>query len=196
MVHPAPHHFRYSPRIDQALSFAAEKHAAQRRKGTAVPYIVHPVHVAWLLQSYGLDEDTVVAGILHDVLEDTATSRAELVAIFGEAVAETVWQCSEPDKSLPWEERKQGAVARMHAMTPAARAVSCADKAHNLHTIADSLDQGDQSVWQRFKRGPAAQLDYHRQALAALADGWTHPLLDELRAALARLEGRVPDSAG
>jgi (p)ppGpp synthase/HD superfamily hydrolase len=179
---------RYSPRIDAALSFAAEKHAQQCRKGTSVPYIVHPVHVARLLEAYGQDEDTVVAGILHDVLEDTACTREELLAVFGEQVADTVRQCSEPDKTLPWEERKSGAVNRMRQMTPSARAVCCADKAHNLHTIADALDGGENTVWLRFRRGPAAQLGYHRAALAALSQGWSHPLLGELEDALARLD--------
>ncbi len=185
------HTFRYSARIDRALSFAAGKHSGQSRKGTEVPYIVHPVHVAWLLQAYGLDEYVVVAGILHDVLEDTPCTRQELTSEFGEEVTEIVVWCSDPDKREPWEARKDAAVARMRVMTPAARAVSCADKAHNLHTMADAVERGEPNVWRRFQRGPLAQLDYHERALNALGTGYHHPILGELEAALQRLRALV-----
>lgn len=179
---------RYSTAVDVALSFAARSHADQRRKGTDIPYIVHPVHVARMLECYALDEPTVIAGILHDVLEDTDCTAVELERQFGADITRTVQQCSEPDKRVSWEERKRGAVERMRVMTPSARAVSCSDKAHNLHTMADAIERGERDFWQRFKRGPEAQLDYHRRALAALSTGWDHPILGELRAALARVE--------
>ena len=78
----------------------------------------------------------------------------------------------------------------MRVASPAMRAVSCADKAHNVHTIADALEAGE-DPFARFKRGADAQLDYHRRALAALSDGWDHPILDELRAAIARVEAAL-----
>ncbi|MFC1609352.1 HD domain-containing protein [Myxococcota bacterium] len=182
---------RYSSRIDAALTFAAQKHAGQRRKGSSTPYVVHPMHVAWLLQAYGHDEDTVIAGILHDVLEDTSCTRGELEGRFGKTVTDTVWEVTEPDKSLSWEERKRNAVARMHHMSPSGRAVTCADKAHNLHTIADALERGERHVFERLKRGPAQQLEYHRHALEALSVGCDHPILGELGGALERVEGLV-----
>jgi (p)ppGpp synthase/HD superfamily hydrolase len=178
----------YSPSRDEALAFAAVQHAGGRRKGTNVPYIVHPVHVAWMLCSCGADEETVVAGLLHDVLEDTPCTRAELSARFGERVAQIVDWCTEQDKSLPWEERKCAAIERMRVMPPAARAVTCADKAHNLHTIADALERGETCVFVRFRRGSEAQMTYHRNALTALEQGFHHPMVDELTRALARVE--------
>lgn len=177
----------YSTRVDAALALAATAHADQLRKSTDIPYITHPFHVALILQRHGFDEETIVAGILHDVLEDTDTDAAVLEARFGAAVATTVIACSEPDRQLPWEERKAGAVERMRSLAPPARAVVCADKAHNLQTIADALERGE-DVWDRFKRGAIDQIDYHRRALDALCDGWDHPILDELRAALQRVD--------
>src|SRR5687767_8888533 len=61
---------RFSWRFDQAMSLASLAHAGVPRKGTAVPYIMHPVHVARLLDRHGFSEDVVIAGLLHDVLED------------------------------------------------------------------------------------------------------------------------------
>jgi (p)ppGpp synthase/HD superfamily hydrolase len=182
----------YSSRVDAALTFAAIAHGDQRRKSTDVPYITHPVHVAMILVRHGCDEDTIIAGILHDVLEDTETDAATLEARFGPRVTETVIACSEPNKEIPWEERKTGAVERMRRMPPAARAVCCADKAHNLHTMADVLERGE-DVWARFRRGAAAQINYHRNALEALRDGWTHPILEELEAALRRIDELTRD---
>lgn len=179
---------RYSSRLDSALSFAATAHGEQKRKGTEVPYVVHPVAVAALLASHGWDEDTVIAGLLHDVVEDTETSIESVRALFGDRVADIVAWCSEPAKSLPWEQRKREAIERMQRMPPRAKAVSCADKAHNLNTIADELARGV-DVWRRFKRGREAQLDYHRRALEALRREFEHPILEELRLALERVEG-------
>jgi guanosine-3',5'-bis(diphosphate) 3'-pyrophosphohydrolase len=182
---------RYSSRIDAALAMAAAKHAGQCRKGTATPYIVHPVHVAWLLRAHGADEDTVIAGLLHDVLEDTDCTQSEIDAGFGIVVGAIVASCSESDKSRSWEERKREMVGRMRSMSDAAKMVQCADKAHNLHTMADALERKEPGFWGRFKRGPTAQLAYHHEALAALSDGFDHPILEELRAAVRRLEALI-----
>jgi (p)ppGpp synthase/HD superfamily hydrolase len=76
----------FSPRVDLALKVAAVGHAGQVRKGTELPYIAHPVHVARLLEQAGLPEPVVIAGILHDVLEDLepddAAARARFRAVF------------------------------------------------------------------------------------------------------------------
>src|SRR5437764_14339377 len=60
----------YSDRINHALAFAAKHHDQQVRKGTRLPYVTHPANVAIILTRYGCDDQTVVAGILHDVVED------------------------------------------------------------------------------------------------------------------------------
>ena len=74
----------YSDRINHALAFAAKHHDQQVRKGTRLPYLTHPANVAIILTRYGQDDDTVVAGILHDVIEDCVrdgfTRELEVVA--------------------------------------------------------------------------------------------------------------------
>ncbi|MEK7705710.1 MAG: HD domain-containing protein [Myxococcota bacterium] len=178
----------YSARIDEALRFAARMHDGQRRKGTDIPYIVHPVAVGLMLQRFGFDDDVVAAGILHDVLEDTDCTLDELRARFGAHVAEWVRAVSEPDKSLSWEVRKQQAVERMRTMSFEAKAIACADKAHNLHTIADALALGEVDVWARFHRGRDLQLGYHRAAVAALSVAFAHPIVSEVLRALERVD--------
>lgn len=78
-----------------------------KRKGTDIPYISHPCAVGMILQKAGCSEEVVIAGILHDTLEDTETTERDLLDRFGPVVLEIVKGCSEPDKGASWEERKQ-----------------------------------------------------------------------------------------
>jgi (p)ppGpp synthase/HD superfamily hydrolase len=77
------HPFAYSPRLDRALALAAIAHAGQQRKGTSVPYVMHPFHVAMILQRHGFPEEFVVAAVLHDVLEDIKPERADMREALG-----------------------------------------------------------------------------------------------------------------
>ena len=80
----------YSDVINHALAFAAKHHDRQVRKGTKLPYLTHPANVAIILSRYGRDNDTVVAGILHDVIEDTAHDYDDMLDDFGREVADIV----------------------------------------------------------------------------------------------------------
>ena len=93
--------------VEKAIEMAVQAHANQKRKGTDQPYIVHPLSVGMLLMKHGYPEHLVIAGLLHDTLEDTDLTEEEIRRVFGDPVAELVRGCSEPDKSLPWEERKK-----------------------------------------------------------------------------------------
>lgn len=181
----------YSTRFDFALRFSAEKHEGQCRKGTRTPYIVHPVAVAFLLRSYGYSEDVQIAGLLHDVVEDTDCTPAELRESFGDVVADTVGWCTEQDKGSPWEERKAAMVARIHGASREAKAVATADKAHNLNTMIDGWEGEGDLFWERFSRGWEAQLHYYQSMLKVLGDGFEEPILQELRLALIRFEERT-----
>lgn len=181
---------RYSPRFESALALSARAHARQLRKGTDLPYLTHPVHVAWLLSSYGFDEDVVIAGLLHDLLEDTWVQLGEIRATFGPRVASIVEACSEPDHDWAgWEDRKSHTVQAMRAATDDVRAVTCADKLHNLSTIRDDLATHGETVWRRFHRGIDRQAWYYRALVASLGERWDHPMLDELRAVVEEVFG-------
>ena len=118
--------------IFDAIEFAARAHRGQCRKGTKIPYIVHPLAVAKILIDAGCPEDVVVAGILHDTVEDTPLSLDEIRHAFGTAVARIVEGASEPDKSKPWEERKAHTIESLKTASEAVLLVSCADKIENL----------------------------------------------------------------
>ena len=126
------------PTILAAAAFAAERHSKQRRKDAdASPYINHPLALAHLLASIGGVHDSCVlqAALLHDTLEDTETTHAELVERFGEVVASIVAEVTD-DKSLPKERRKQLQVESAPHKSEAAALVKLADKICNLRDMA------------------------------------------------------------
>jgi (p)ppGpp synthase/HD superfamily hydrolase len=130
--------------VARALDFAARKHSAQRRKGAkAEPYINHLTEVALLLAeaSCGKDPELVMAGLLHDTMEDTATTREELAETFGEDVASLVAQVTD-DMGLPRQERKTRQVQTAPTKSARARMIKLADKIANLRSIAESPPMG------------------------------------------------------
>ena len=126
-------------RLLRALDLAAAKHRDQRRKDEPrSPYINHPIAVAHLLWECGVREEaTVLAGVLHDTIEDTATTRDELAALFGAEVADVVAEVTD-DKSLPKARRKELQVEHAPHLSRAAKLVKLADKTCNVRDIIDS----------------------------------------------------------
>lgn len=123
----------------EALELASIKHRDQRRKDReASPYINHPIAVARTLWAAGVrDQTTIIAGVLHDTIEDTKTTREELAAKFGDAIAAVVDEVTD-DKSLPKQERKQLQVEHAPHLSTAAKLVKLADKTCNLRDMVES----------------------------------------------------------
>jgi len=127
-------------RLLHALSFAADKHRDQRRKGVnALPYINHPIEVAELLLQVGnIDDPTILAAaILHDTLEDTETSPAELEQNFGPEIRAYVEEVSD-DRSLPKATRKALQIEHAAQLSPGAKVIKLADKIANVRDIANN----------------------------------------------------------
>src|SRR5262245_34955125 len=124
----------FNPLIESALRCAVSAHAEQKRKSDNSPYIVHPFSVALMLQKHGFRDEVIAAGVLHDVIEDTAVSEQFLREQVGDEVTNMVLMLSE-DKSQPWRERKQAYIARVAKAGEAVKAVAVADKLHNLSCL-------------------------------------------------------------
>jgi hypothetical protein len=126
-----------------AAAFAAHKHRDQRRKVGDVPYVNHPLAVARTLTEEGGVDDavTLAAAMLHDTIEDTATTREELAREFGEAVAAVVMEVTD-DKSLAKLERKRQQVAHAAHLSARARLVKLADKLDNLRDLVRQPPKG------------------------------------------------------
>jgi (p)ppGpp synthase/HD superfamily hydrolase len=192
-----------SPRFEQAVCLAAEAHAAQVRRGSGVPAIAHLVAVAWILERAGFDEDVVIAGLLHDVVEDTPTSLDELRARFGPAVAALVAHSSEvktdeQGRKRPWIDRKRDHLAALAGAPVEARAVVLADKLHNLLSIRADLEAG-RPIWSLFHADRESVLWYYAAMIAACesSDSRLGQLADQCRDILTAIEalGPIPSRA-
>jgi (p)ppGpp synthase/HD superfamily hydrolase len=127
-------------RILAAARFAAEKHAGQKRKGLArEPYINHLIEVAELIvaASETLDTNLVMAGLLHDTIEDTDTTAEDLEGRFGSDVTSLVLEATD-DKSLPKETRKALQIETAPHKSPRAQTLKLADKISNLRSLLAS----------------------------------------------------------
>ena len=134
--------------ILQAATFAAEKHAAQKRKGAAAePYVNHLLEVAHLISTALSEPDTnlVIAALLHDTIEDAGVTKEELIQAFGTDVADLVAEVTD-DKSLPKAERKSLQIVHAAKISVRAQAIKLADKISNLRGILNSppMDWGFQ----------------------------------------------------
>jgi len=128
----------------KALSFAAYKHRDQRRKDVnASPYINHPISLANILcnQGHVTDIETICGALLHDTVEDTDTTAAELEGEFGKVISDIVMAVSD-DTSLPRDERKQLQIVHAAELTDKAKMVKLADKISNLHDVAHNPPKG------------------------------------------------------
>ena len=125
--------------VFEALEFAARKHRDQRRKDPeASPYINHPIALAHILWGGGVEEPLVIcAALLHDTVEDTETTEAELIERFGSRIASIVMEVTD-DKSLDKPQRKQLQVDHAPHLTREAKLVKLADKIANVRDVGSS----------------------------------------------------------
>lgn len=182
----------YSAVLDRALCLAACAHREQVRKGSSVPYIVHPALAAMILLKYQFPEDAIVAAILHDVVEDTEVELATLESTFGSAVARIVAEVSERKQAegvkLPWRVRKQEQLERLTQADALTAAVKTADALHNCHSMLRDLNEHGGELWRRFRGSQEEQLWYYTSLAAVLRRRLGgHPICDELDAAVAQL---------
>lgn len=179
----------FSQRFELALSVVLEAHAGQTRKGSALPYVAHPLHVCWILRAYSSDEDLWIAALLHDVVEDTEWTGEQVAEHFGARVAAVVVELSE-DKRHPWATRKARAIEAVATLSEGALLVKACDKLHNLSTLAQDLAHtGDpEALWACFHGGREGTLSVARRMAEALAGRAPAPLGQALLDVVERLE--------
>ena len=200
----------YSDTINHALAFAAKHHDRQVRKGTRLPYLTHPANVAVILTRYGRDTETVVAGILHDVIEDCVRdgySREMLEQRigdkFGAKVLDTVlavtYRRNDDDGvELSGDDRKTDYLERLSTASEEARWVCAADKIHNGSTILADLKRtlDPDTVWSRFNAGRSGTVRWYRRVYERLQEvGFDAPIMEELQFVAEELERAVGASS-
>jgi (p)ppGpp synthase/HD superfamily hydrolase len=179
-------------RFTDALVYATELHARQRRKGTDVPYIAHLLGVTAIVLEDGGDEDEAIAALLHDAVEDQG-GQPTLAAIrerFGEQVAEIVLGCTDADTvpKPPWRWRKEQYVAHVRHASASVRRVSLADKLHNARAILHDQRQIGDAVFARFAGGIAGTLWYYRTLAQVFLDTNSGPNAEELDRVVTEME--------
>jgi GTP pyrophosphokinase len=192
-------------RFHEALVYASELHAQQRRKGTGAPYVAHLLGVTAIVLEHGGNEDEAIGALLHDAVEDQggAPRLDEIRRRFGPMVAEIVAGCTDADTTPkpPWRERKEKYLAHLPAAGRSVQLVSAADKLYNVRAIVEDYRACGEAVWQRFNGGRDGTLWYYRSIIAALDKSPDTSLVQQLRRAYAELESlvdanRSPGKAG
>ena len=157
-------------KLDYSILFATKAHDGQRRKSDNVAMIFHPFTVGMILKENNMDENTVIAGILHDVVEDTKYNVEDIKKEFGNEVAEIVEEVSE-DKSLEWNERKKKAMEKIQKASFNGKMVECADKINNLETLEDIILERGKEVWNVFNKPYEKQKWYYNGMYNAVIEG-------------------------
>jgi (p)ppGpp synthase/HD superfamily hydrolase len=193
----------YSDRINHALAFAAKHHDQQVRKGTRLPYLTRPANVAIILARYSQDDQTIVAGILHDVVEDCirdAYSTSMLEQRIGDkfgrdaldtALAVTPRRVDDDGIELSHDDRRDDYLGRLSEASESARWVCAADELHNANSVLADLRRtiDPDSVWTRFTGGRDATIRWHRRVYDRLIElGFCGDIMRELGVAVVALE--------
>ena len=156
-----------SPCIKEALYFASEKHNGQYRKGGDVPYITHPVLVAFGVSKYTDDEEIIAGALLHDVLEDCEdVSLVLLQEKFGARIAKIVDDVSilATEEHTTWKKKKQMYLDKIKHVSNDALIIIAVDKMVNMQAYFSALkDKGEIELSQYFGGSPGGYLWYYTE---------------------------------
>lgn len=178
----------FTPTIKKAIKFSLKTHEVyqkQKRKGKDIPYITHPLTVGLILARAGASEDVVVAGILHDTIEDSISekkvSRAMLVERFGDNVAELVLRMTEQNKKLSWEARKKIALENIQTFSQESLLVKSADIISNISELIEDYKNNGEDVWERFNATKEKILEHNYSLIYNILKQWPNsPLAEDL----------------
>lgn len=193
----------YSDRINHALAFAAKHHDQQVRKGLRLPYHTQPANVAIILTRYGCDEDTVSAGILMEVVEDSLRVGAargdpllgRVADKFGGEVLDIILSVSErrtddDGVEMAPDERRADKLERLRLADDRGRWVCAADLLHTTANLIADIRRTDypESVWERFHAGQEGTIAGFRNTYERLREvGFEAPVMSELGLVVAEL---------
>ncbi|HXY29333.1 MAG TPA: HD domain-containing protein [Gemmatimonadaceae bacterium] len=200
----------YSDNVDHALAFAAKHHDQQVRKGTRLPYLTAAPMVAVILARYGRDDDTLVAGILHDVVEDSLregqpseTLQSRVGDKFGRDVLASLLgvverRYDDEGVELSADERREDLLERLTTADPRGLWVVAAEQLHSVCELLSKLrrTQFPEAVWSRGQAARGEAVRWHERLAARLRTvGFTAPIMTELESAVSELS-RMAEAAG
>ncbi len=202
---PDPSALALSAKFNEALIYAGELHARQRRKGSGIPFLAHLLGVASIVLEDGGDEEEGIAALLHDAVEDhprAGATEREILERFGPRVHRIVMGCTEPDPHAlerghrgPWEDRKLRYIAQLQqSVDLGVIRVAAADKLYNARSIINDMRLVGEDIWKRFSVPKEKTLWYYRTVTDALAQATpvkNSRLIRELTGIVAAMEQGV-----
>lgn len=175
----------------KAIEYANAMHAGACRKGTTMPYIIHPMEVMHNLYLMQADKSLMAAGVLHDVVEDTDATMTDIEKRFGVKIAELVKSHTEQHKEWPWEQRKAIAMEEERTLSKEMQMLALADKLSNIRAMhRDYVKLGDK-LWERFNRGKDKQSWYYHSSVNVLKGLATYPEVEAFYNEFAKLVDEV-----
>lgn len=180
--------------LDRAICFAVQAHAGIERKGKGFPYIVHPMEAMAIVATMTSDQELLAAAALHDTVEDTDVTVAELQELFGERVALLVAHESdvplEGDASDTWHDRKTFAINLLKGAERDVKVVAMGDKLSNMRAIARDYAVIGDEIWNLFNVKDKAEHAWHYHGLAdALSDLSDTPAYQEFASLVKKVFG-------
>jgi myo-inositol-1(or 4)-monophosphatase len=167
--------------INKAIVLATAAHEKQMRKGSDIPYILHPMEAAVIVSQIKYDSDLICAALLHDVSEDTKMSYESILVMFNQKIADLVFFQSE-DKSKSWQERKQHTIDELKKLTDDDIKIVClADKLSNIRSMSRDYAVLGEKLWERFNAGKDMQCWYYQGLAESLASLAAYPAYQEFR---------------
>lgn len=163
-------------KLDQAIEFAVKKHSGTTRKGGVKPYIVHPLEALTIASTMTNDVDVLSAAVLHDTVEDTATTISDIKELFGDNIARLVVSDTENKReSLPatdtWEIRKTETLNLLEKANKNEQIIALSDKLSNLRAIYRDYNTIGEKLWERFNvKDKQKQAWYYRGIAKRLKD--------------------------
>ena len=158
-----------SERLNKAICHAVKCHNGQKRKIGKLPYIVHPLEVFTILVSMDASENLMIAGLLHDVLEDTDAVPSEIESLFGPEVLALVLSHTE-DKSHSWKQRKTDGLAFLAHADREEKMLVLADQLANLRSIHHSMKELSDQVFDYFNASKEEICWYYTRSRELLSD--------------------------
>lgn len=185
----------YTEKIQRAIKFAAKTHSHyqdQKRKGKKIPYITHPLTVGIILTRAKASEDVIVAGILHDTIEDSLDEKKVtpemLTERFGKNVSDLVMSVTEVDKNMSWADRKKEAREHIKSFSNDSVLVKSADIISNVSEMIDDYGRYGEEVFERFKPTRDDKVKNLLETMDTIIVQWDkNPLIEDLKFLVNRL---------
>lgn len=176
-----------SSKITKSIEFCCELHKNQTRKATSIPFASHPISVGFILLSAGYSEEIIIAGILHDILEDTSGTEKDIENIFGKRVVDLIKSVTENTSIKSWEDKKNNYLENLKNAENDMKAISAADALDNCRSMIRVLKSGV-NIWNAFTVSPQKIINYYERRLSIIKETLQNKITEEIESSMRELK--------